>query len=168
MARRTAKVVGRARLFALLLVLGGLLFFRAFWMERPEGSGPAGPVVPREAFARLWTTRPVLLLGLGDSVTAGFGASPGHSYFDRLVQNPPDEWPEMRGLSLRAVLPNLRVLNRSVSGSTSLHHLAMQVRGLNRADPKTLGLVVMTTGGNDIIHNYGRTPPRKERCTARR
>jgi len=29
-------------------------------------------------------------------------------------------------------------------------------------DPKVLGIVVMTTGGNDIIHNYGRTPPREE------
>ncbi len=27
---------------------------------------------------------------------------------------------------------------------------------------KTLGFVVITTGGNDLIHNYGRTPPRKQ------
>ena len=30
---------------------------------------------------------------------------------------------------------------------------------LNVRDRETLGWVVMTTGGNDIIHNYGRTPP---------
>jgi hypothetical protein len=28
--------------------------------------------------------------------------------------------------------------------------------------PDLLGLVVITMGGNDIIHNYGRTPPREE------
>ena len=27
------------------------------------------------------------------------------------------------------------------------------------AAPDTLGIVVITTGGNDLIHNYGRTPP---------
>ena len=32
----------------------------------------------------------------------------------------------------------------------------------------TLGWVVLTTGGNDLIHWYGLQPPRKARCTARR
>ena len=30
------------------------------------------------------------------------------------------------------------------------------------ADARTLGFVVITTGGNDLIHNYGRTPPREQ------
>jgi lysophospholipase L1-like esterase len=165
MSKQTGKPWRWGRLLALLLggcaVLGGALFIRLFWLERPMGNGPAGPSVPHAAFAQVWTTRPVLLLGLGDSVTAGFGASRGHGYFDRLVENPPDEWPDMRGIHLRAVLPNLRVVDRSVSGSTSFNHLMVQVRGLKRADPKTLGLVVMTTGGNDIIHNYGKSPPQE-------
>jgi len=29
------------------------------------------------------------------------------------------------------------------------------------ADSNTLGIVLFTTGGNDIIHNYGRTEPRE-------
>ena len=28
-------------------------------------------------------------------------------------------------------------------------------------DADTFGLVVITTGGNDLIHDYGRSPPRE-------
>jgi hypothetical protein len=34
--------------------------------------------------------------------------------------------------------------------------------GLPAVSSDTIALVVMTTGGNDLIHNYGRTPPREE------
>jgi lysophospholipase L1-like esterase len=143
----------------MLALVGTLAAFWYLWLDRSMGSGPAGPSVPRDPFSRIWTRRPVLLLGLGDSVTAGFGATEGHSYLERLVRNPPDELSDMRRLCLKAVLPSLRVRNRAISGSTSRQHLDRQVRRLPRVDAGTLGLVVMTTGGNDIIHNYGRTPP---------
>lgn len=145
----------------ILLVLGAASFFSAFYLYRPMGTGPAGPEVPRELFAEPWTDRPVRLIGLGDSVTAGYGASMGHSYFQRLVKNPPNEFPEMQGISLQAVLPNLKADNRSVSGSTSLEHWQRQLPRLPTAPPDTFGLVVMTTGGNDIIHDYGRSAPRE-------
>ncbi len=135
--------------------------FHYFWLEMPMGSGPAGPAVDREAFATPWSDRPVLLLGLGDSVTAGYGASPGLSYFDRLAANPPGEFPEMQGICLRAVLPSLRAENRSISGSTSLEHWDRQVRKLPEYPRDTWGVVVLTTGGNDIIHDYGRSAPRE-------
>lgn len=140
-----------------LIVPAALLYY--FWLDRSMGSGPAGPAVPREAFERPWTERPVELLGLGDSVTAGFGASPGLSYFERLAENPPGEFPEMQGLALRSVFPNLRVRNAAVSGSTSLQHARWHLPRLEPRDAETLGWVVMTTGGNDIIHNYGRSAP---------
>ncbi|MEN6450455.1 MAG: SGNH/GDSL hydrolase family protein [Thermoguttaceae bacterium] len=126
---------------------------------RPEGSGPAGPGVPPAAFARTWTTRKVLLLGLGDSVTAGFGVAPPYSYFNRLVKNPPDEFDDMRGISLSAVLPNLRTENVALSGSTSIMHLETIRERVEKQRDDVFGLIVMTTGGNDLIHNYGRTPP---------
>ena len=56
-------------------------------------------------------------------MTAGFGASSGKSYFDRLVTNPPDELADMNGRSLSRVLPNLTALNISLSGSNSLEHV---------------------------------------------
>jgi hypothetical protein len=87
-------------------------------------------------------------LGLGDSVTAGFGASPGQSYFDRLK------------VALGTHLPNLKVRNLAVSGSTSQGALQQQLPKLEVQPQKIRGLVMLTTGGNDVIHNYGRTNPR--------
>jgi lysophospholipase L1-like esterase len=130
-------------------------------MLLPVGEGPAGPSVDRTAFAQPWTERNVLLLGVGDSVTAGFGVRQNHSYFGRLVENPDDELPDVDGICLRAVLPNLTVKNLAVSGTTSLEHVEILRDRLDPPEPDTFGLVVMTTGGNDVIHNYGRTPPRE-------
>ena len=153
------------RLF-ILLAIGGVLIAAALvyvylMYAKPVGDGPAGPQVPRESFAKPWTTRKVLLLGLGDSVTAGFGVKASHSYFHRLLKNPDDEFADMQGVCLSAVLPNLRAENMAVSGGTSLMHADLIRQRLQPQDADTFGLVVMTTGGNDIIHDYGSTPPRE-------
>ncbi len=153
------------RLLALLLLGGFLvslaLVHRYMQYARPIGSGPAGPPVAREAFADVWSEQEVLLLGVGDSVTAGFGARQTHSYFALLAQNPIDEDPEMEGRCLSAVFPRLRVQNLAVSGSTSLQHVKYFQDSLPTQAPDIRGLVVMTSGGNDLIHDYGRTPPRE-------
>ena len=115
----------------------------------------------REAFASTWSDRKVVLLGLGDSVTQGFGASPGKMYFQRLVKNPPDEFTDMQGICLSKVLPGLEPLNLSISGTTSIECVDYQLPKLKAHDTDTFGIVVITTGGNDVIHNYGRTPPRE-------
>lgn len=162
-----AKPVTRAsrRLILLIAAGGGLVLLilavRHFWFSLPVGEGPAGPLVPRAAFEQPWTDRPVLLVGIGDSVTAGFGASAGYAYFDRLVANPADEFDDMRGVNLSAVLPDLRTLKLAQSGTTSIEHIALQIPKLESQPDDVLGLVVMTTGGNDIIHDYGRSPPRE-------
>ena len=91
----------------------------------------------KHAFAQPWTERQVLLVGIGDSVTAGFGATKGHSYFDRLGDNPPDEFAELNGICLSAVLPNLKTLNLAISGSNSLQHLGHIRDRLPRQDAKT-------------------------------
>src|SRR5689334_11972307 len=98
----------RRRVVVVILAVGVLLIvacagYRHFNISRPVGSGPAGPSVNRADFANSWTTQRVFLVGLGDSVTAGFGARHGYSYFDRLVANPPDEYAQMKGLCLSAV-----------------------------------------------------------------
>ena len=151
------------RVVAILLVglglLGGGQFYRHFWLTHPIGIGPAGRVVDRSLFDKPWTDRSVVLLGLGDSVTDGFGASGGKAYFDRLVKNPPDEFDDMLGINLRAVIPKLEALNHSMSGTTSQELVDYQLPRLADVDETAFGIVVMTTGGNDIIHNYGRTPP---------
>ena len=128
-------------------------------MVWPMGHGPAGPAIDGNAFGNVWSGREVLLVGIGDSVTAGFGAEPGRSYFDRLVRNPAAEAQNVDGLNLSRVFPNLRATNLSVSGSTSPQHLRTQISKLSRQPTNVLGIFVVTTGGNDIIHNYGKTPP---------
>ncbi|NQU21943.1 MAG: SGNH/GDSL hydrolase family protein [Candidatus Nealsonbacteria bacterium] len=154
----------RRRLLLILclgaLLIGGALAYRHYWLSRPVGHGPAGPAVDRQRFAQTWTDRKVLLLGLGDSITAGFGVPEEYSYFGRLVKNPDDEFPAMRGICLSAVLPGLEVRNESISGSTSLEHVH-RIESLGVQPDDVLGLIVITTGGNDVIHNYGRTPPRE-------
>ncbi|MDR3455815.1 MAG: SGNH/GDSL hydrolase family protein [Verrucomicrobiae bacterium] len=99
---------------------------------------------------------------MGDSVTAGFGARKGYSYFDRLVKNPADEFSGMDKICLAAVFPRLQSTNLAASGSTSSEVLTHQINALPTNAPDVFGVVVITTGGNDIIHNYGRTPPREE------
>lgn len=131
-----------------------------FKLARPVGSGPAGPAVAREPFAKPWSDAPTVLVGFGDSVTAGYGSTPGHSYFERLFTNPTDEWEDMEGRSLSRVLPKLTARNLARNGSTSLEHFET-IRGLPVAPEDQRAVVVMTTGGNDLIHDYGRTPPRE-------
>jgi lysophospholipase L1-like esterase len=130
-----------------------------FHFHLPEGIGPAGPAVSADAFQTTWSDRKVLLVGIGDSVTAGFGARSGYSYFDRLVRNPRDEFADMQGRCLQAVLPNLTTKNMAVSGSNSLQHIT-RVRDMLEKQPEDVfGLIVLTSGGNDLIHWYGRTKP---------
>ncbi len=156
----------RKRFIVFCLLLGALAAaafgcYHRFYVSRPIGEGPAGPQVKQDSFDHVWTSRPILLIGLGDSVTAGFGARQAYGYFDRLVKNPSDEFPEMNGVCLSAVFSHLRVTNLAVSGSVSSELAESQLPRLPAADSNTLVVIVMTTGGNDLIHNYGRTPPRE-------
>ncbi len=65
----------------------------------------------------------------------------------------------MKGKCLTVVLPNLLAENFAISGSTSIDHLqTLQMQLLPYPDD-IFGLVVLTTGGNDLIHSYGRRPP---------
>jgi len=149
--------------FGLAAIAGTFVCIYLFYCC-PVGSGPAGPTVPRDAFAQSWTTHKVLLLGLGDSITAGFGVAPPHAFFNRLVNNPPDEFEDMRGINLSAALPNLQAINLAVSdstSSTSLMHLETIREHIVQQPDDVFGLVVMTSGGNDLMHDSGRAPPRE-------
>jgi hypothetical protein len=114
--------------------------------------------VDRSPFAAAWTERRVLLLGVGDSITEGYGSSPGKSYFARLAGDGSDGFADVAGCSLRSVLPNLAVRNMARSCTVSQTHLG-EVTALPVQDADVFGLVVMTSGGNDLIHDYGRSPP---------
>lgn len=154
----------RSRRLRWLLVAGALLiacaaFYVHYYLYLPIGAGPAGPAVPREPFEQVWTDRKILLVGIGDSVTAGLGSTRGHSYFERIVENPPDEFEEMQERSLSRIFPKLETLNIALSGSNSAQHVEHIETKLPEQDADTFGLVVMTSGGNDLIHWYGRGAP---------
>ena len=159
--KKTTLRLRRRLLFSVaLIVFVGVPAYVEFKLRRPVGDGPAGPAIEAEPFASTWTDHKVHLLGIGDSVTRGFGAkSNSHSYFERLRVNPKDEWPGMKGKHLTAVLPNLSASNVAISGSTSLDHERIIETELEPFPDDVFGLVVMTTGGNDLIHSYGRRPP---------
>lgn len=156
----------RRRLIALISIgvvsTLGVALWSHYRFARPVGVGPAGPVVARKAFDKPWSERKVVLLGLGDSVTQGLGASTGgYSYFQRLARNPADEFADMQGVCLSRVLPQLEPVNLAIAGTTSIECVDYQLPKLKPYDSGTFGIVVITTGGNDVIHNYGRTPPRE-------
>jgi lysophospholipase L1-like esterase len=143
-----------------VVVITGALCYIEFALRRPIGAGPAGPPVVAEAFAAPWTERRVHVVGIGDSITAGLGArSRSRSFFNRLIRTPDDDFAELHGAHLSAVLPNQTHENLAVSGSTSLHHVSAIRDGLASHDPDVFGLIVMTSGGNDLIHSYGQRPP---------
>ncbi len=136
-------------------LIGGIAYFNAYL---PQGKGPAGPDVPAEPFKHIWSEEKVMLLGIGDSITEGYGAREEFSYFDRLIRNPDSDNPDMLGKNLSVVLPNLITRNIADSGTASIGHCA-DIESLQSQPQDVFGIVVMTTGGNDLIHNYGRRPP---------
>ena len=110
-------------IIAIILFVVGTAGFLYFNIYLSGGDGPAGPDVPAEPFKQIWGEQNVLLLGIGDSITDGFGASEGFSYFDRLIKNPQQDSKDMLGKNLSTVFPRLKAKNVSVSGSISSEHL---------------------------------------------
>lgn len=143
-----------------LLLAAGLWYLLVGRYHRPIGRGSAGPDVPAAAFARSWSERRTLLLGVGDSITRGYGAAPGHGYFELLVHNDDAAYPDMAGRGLSHVFPDLAVRNVSTSYTVSLEHLEDQVPSIPLQPAAVHGIVVVTSGGNDLIHDYGRSEPR--------
>lgn len=163
---RSTKATRSRRLWGLAIVgtllIGAASFYTHFFLARPVGTGPAGPAVQPLAFEQPWSDRQVKLVGIGDSITAGLGAdSQDHTFFNRLVNNPPDEFADMQGLCLSRVLSRLETQNLAISGSTSITHLEVIENKLEQHGLDVFGLIVMTTGGNDLIHSYGRSPARE-------
>ncbi len=144
------------------ILMLSVLFYNRYFLARPTGHGPAGPTVARAPFTKKWSDKKVRLIGIGDSITAGLGAkTKSHTFFNRLIKNPSDEFDDMRDICLSQVFSQLTYENLAISGSTSLEHLAVIEEKLVIQDPDVFGLVVMTSGGNDLFHSYGRLPPKE-------
>lgn len=142
-----------------------VVFFVAWYFllgrfKRPMGVGPAGPSVAIDSFQKAWSRNQFVLIGIGDSVTAGFGATTQHSYFELLRKNDDTCYPDMKDRDLEHVLPDLVVHNLSISYTVSEEHLKDQVPSIASYPAAVHGIIVITTGGNELIHDYGRSAPR--------
>ncbi len=148
-----------------LLAIFLCIFCIAWWYDLPMGEGSTGIAVPLEPFQKAWHSGKVLMVGMGDSITTGFGAGgSNYGYFERLMKNAPQDAEDIKGRSLSRVFPDLTVMNLASNASSSGEHLRVQLTYLNKQEPDVLGIVALTTGGIDLIHNYGKEPPKDEAC----
>ena len=131
-----------------------------YWAGPTGGRGPAGPAV-REAVRGRLDHAESAPAGPGRQRHRGYGVLQGYGYFDRLARNPAGEFAQMRGICLEAVLPNLRVRNLAQSGDRPRWTTCSGSATPCPAGRGDAALVVITSGGNDLIHNYGLTPPRE-------
>lgn len=96
------------------------------------------------------------VIGFGDSVTVGYCASAGHSYVSLLIANDDASYPDFAGRDLRHRFAAVSLKNIAVNGSSSCDHgpatihQALSTAGLT-ADRT---VVLITLGGNDLIHPY--------------
>ncbi len=148
-------------LFGSILAIPGYAAWKTYWVlqPRPMGQGPAGPTPDARCFSRPWSERNIVVLALGDSITRGYGASRPLSYVGLLIQNHA-AYPDMAGKDLKTIFPNLDLLNMAVDYTTTSDHLERQLPKIQRYPPDVFGIVLITSGGNDLIHDYGRSAPR--------
>jgi len=89
-----------------------------------------------------------LFVNLGDSLGAGYYATPGHSYRALLVKNDDALYPAYKGKDLQSRFPKLTVVDRAKSGATT-SDVVLQAVGAP-ANPAGDTLVVISAGGNDF------------------
>ena len=154
----------RIRFSVLIAILLGLIYidyrFDLIGYNMPMGQGSAGPDVPKDAFEGIWSEDEHVLIGLGDSITTGFGTAPNLNYFAMLKNNDNEQYPEMAGCDLTSVILNLSAKNISRNYTISQEHVEDQLPLVPDYPPDVKGIVVITSGGNDLIHDYGRRAPK--------
>ncbi|OGQ89042.1 MAG: hypothetical protein A2289_18685 [Deltaproteobacteria bacterium RIFOXYA12_FULL_58_15] len=101
------------------------------------------------------------IIGFGDSVTDGFCATSGLSFFELLIQNNNGIYPQWRGRDLRSHFASVTSNNQAISGSASCDYSTSDITYVLQQDPHTWKptVVVITLGGNDLIHNYNCSSP---------
>jgi lysophospholipase L1-like esterase len=105
----------------------------------------------------------VHVLGFGDSVTVGYCASPGKSYVELLIENDDDDYPDYAGRDLSSIFGSVTDNNKAINGSTSCDYSEELIRGAVRQDQDTSKptILLITLGGNDLIHDYSCANPRE-------
>jgi len=153
----------RIAIFSLVFVViaCGYAGLRLYLVLRPlsMGEGPAGPVIALEPFQRVWSKDKVVLIGVGDSITKGLGAEKKHCYFELLQHNDDQQYPDMAGRDLRSVFSQLESHNYALNFTITQEHIDGQLPVIPHYRQDVKGIVVLTSGGNDLIHDYGQSKP---------
>ncbi|MHC5083869.1 MAG: SGNH/GDSL hydrolase family protein [Planctomycetota bacterium] len=126
---------------------------------RPMGEGPAGPAIAADPFEKSWIDKDVVFIGIGDSITRGLGATKHLTYFPLLMNNDDAFYPDMKGKDLSSVVTIQSYRNYAQDYSESQEHIDRQLVKVPQYDESVHGIVVITSGGNDLIHDYGRSEP---------
>ena len=147
----------RKQVLLIPLVFVLIIAFVAWWYHLPVGEGPAGPSVPAEPFQKVWKEQKVLIVAFGDSISTGFGGKRG-GYIGRLMKAK-DDVEDMKGKNLSRVFPNLELQNFACNAACSISTLNGQLPPLKKQSPDVFGIGLVTVGGIDLIHNYGKAKP---------
>ncbi len=154
-------------IFLCLLIIatfGGYVGWRLYnaIRTRPMGTGPAGPAIAAEPFQHRWLDKPVVFIGIGDSITRGLGATKHLTYFPMLMHNADGVYPDMAGNDLSHVVTIQSFRNYAQDYSISQEHIDRQLVKVPQSDESVHGIIVVTSGGNDLIHDYGRSEPQHD------
>lgn len=156
----------RTVLLCLLIIIsfGGYVGWRLYnaVRTRPMGTSPAGPAIGPEAFRQPWLDKPVVFLGIGDSITRGLGADMPHTYFPLLLSNDDAFYPDMAGRDLSHVVTIQETRNYAQDYTVTQEHIDRQLAKVPQYDPSVHGIIVVTSGGNDLLHDYGRSEPKPD------
>ena len=142
MAYHSARAAASARCPPGRRLAALLLLFSYVWLA--PNLSHAQPTPPQQATAPRQITAPLTLFVLGDSLTAGY---------DLPVA---DSFPAQLQRALARAGHEVRVLNGSVSGDTSMAALAR----LSWVLPNDLDAVIVELGGNDMLRGV---PPAETR-----
>ncbi len=143
-----------------ILVYGGICLLvwcaGCVFITKPMGRGPVNLEVPRAPFQQVLSAEKIWLIGLGDSVITGFG-SQGRGLFPLLLGQVADDPLQ---LNLKQVYSQIEYLNLAENSTTT----AMHEGNVRAHKPQLLALhapaiIILSTGGIDLVHNYGQTPP---------
>jgi lysophospholipase L1-like esterase len=148
--------------FLTILLAFGYVGFRLYnaMRVRPMGDGPAGPAITAEPFKKIWSEQKTVFIGIGDSVTRSLGADKKDTYFELLIRNDNEIYPDMAGKDLSTVFPNLTFRNYAQDYTITQDHIDHQLIKVPQYGSDVRGIIVITSGGNDLIHDYGRTSPK--------
>ncbi|MCE5186102.1 MAG: SGNH/GDSL hydrolase family protein [Planctomycetaceae bacterium] len=148
-------------ILGIILLFAGYFAYRVYSAVRirPMGAGPAGPAIAAEPFTKQWLDKPVVFIGLGDSITRGLGAPGNLTYFPLLLHNDDAFYRDMAGKDLSRVLTIDSYRNYAQDYTVSREHIDRQLAKIPPYDDSVHGIIVLTSGGNDLIHDYGRSAP---------